>query len=479
MSTAIAKTMEVGSLDRTELRTATRFSRGWKLTLIACDVAMFVIAIAAAISVLLHFHYVVRENGVIISAAIAIGISIVVFERLGLYRRSFAFAAKDEFYYTVVALIIGFAPQLIVFTLVHSISTSRIVLLTGLVFSVITVGGMRALAHAYLDVMSLRRTRSVAVVGAVERVEKAAAEFKRSGTKGIIKIAVDDFDAQMCECALNFDAECRDVPWFREACERGAELIVLTEAPEPHVVPYLLNAAARHNMRIVIAPPRIVAHSYSVRVMTQGAQVLILTEQLGACREGNQLVKRIVDVSLASIALIVFLPIMLIAALAVYLESGFPIIFRQVRIGRFGREFEILKFRSMPLDAEAHTGAVWTVPGDTRATRVGAFLRRTSIDELPQVFNVLRGEMSIVGPRPERPIFVEQFRRQLPRYDERHLVRPGITGWSHIHMKRSHGQSEVGERLRLDLFYIENWSLYMDLSIVFKTAAELPFHRAV
>lgn len=478
MSTAFAKAL-TRSRDRIEERTATRFSLAWKLTLIACDVGMFAIAITAAIALLLHFHVVVlHADGVIVSAVIATGISILVFERLGLYHRSFAYAAKDEFYYTVVALIIGFAPQLIVFTLVHSISTSRVVLLTGLLFSIITVGGMRALEHTFRDALDLRRTRRVAIVGAADRVDKAAAEFRGAASTRTINIAVDDFDAQMRQYDFGTDPTFHNVPWFREACERGAELVVLTEAPEPQVVPYLLSAAARHNIRVAIAPPRIVAHSYSVRIMTQGSQVLILTEQLRACREINQFVKGLVDVVLASIALVVFLPIMLAAALAVYLESGYPIVFRQVRVGQFGREFEILKFRSMPVDAEAKTGAIWTSQGDTRATRVGAFLRRTSIDELPQVFNVLRGEMSLVGPRPERPMFVEQFRRQLPRYDERHLVRPGITGWSHIHMRRNPDQSEVGERLRLDLFYIENWSLYMDLSIVFKTAAELPFHRA-
>jgi lipopolysaccharide/colanic/teichoic acid biosynthesis glycosyltransferase len=129
-------------------------------------------------------------------------------------------------------------------------------------------------------------------------------------------------------------------------------------------------------------------------------------------------------------------------------------------------------------DAEAASGPVWARTGEERKTRLGALLRRVSLDELPQLLNVVRGEMSIVGPRPERPFYVEQFRKMLPRYDERHLVRPGITGWSHIHMKRNVDTSAIGERLSYDLFYLEHWSVFMDILIVYKTGAEFLFHSA-
>jgi lipopolysaccharide/colanic/teichoic acid biosynthesis glycosyltransferase len=132
----------------------------------------------------------------------------------------------------------------------------------------------------------------------------------------------------------------------------------------------------------------------------------------------------------------------------------------------------------MRVNAEAATGPVWATAGDPRKTRLGSFMRRVSIDELPQVFNVLRGEMSLVGPRPERPVFVDEFRRRLPRYDERHLVRPGITGWSQVHMKRVLTVNDVSQKLSHDLFYVENWSYFMDVSVIVKTAAEFLFHRA-
>jgi lipopolysaccharide/colanic/teichoic acid biosynthesis glycosyltransferase len=183
------------------------------------------------------------------------------------------------------------------------------------------------------------------------------------------------------------------------------------------------------------------------------------------------------DVVLACLALAIFAPVMILAAIAVYLDSGSPILFKQERVGVGGRPFSIFKFRSMRLDAE-RDGARWATDDDPRKTRVGGFIRRFSIDEMPQLFNVLRGEMSLVGPRPERQIFVDLFRSTLPRYDERHLVRPGITGWSHVHMRRNVETSAAGERLEYDLEYVENWSPFLDIAVLFQTLCEFVFHRA-
>jgi lipopolysaccharide/colanic/teichoic acid biosynthesis glycosyltransferase len=199
---------------------------------------------------------------------------------------------------------------------------------------------------------------------------------------------------------------------------------------------------------------------------------------LCACRPATLALRRACDLVLVVPALIVLAPVLSLIALVVALDSGLPVVFRQTRVGRLGKPFEILKFRTMPLDAERATGAVWAPLDEGRATRVGRFLRRTSLDELPQLFNVLRGEMALVGPRPERPVFVEQFRTELRNYDDRHLVAPGITGWSHVNMRRNIDISAVGERLAYDLFYVEHWSPLLDASILVKTLAEFLFHRA-
>jgi len=190
---------------------------------------------------------------------------------------------------------------------------------------------------------------------------------------------------------------------------------------------------------------------------------------------GNRVLKRLLDLALTVPALVLLSPLLALIAAAVKMDSPGPVLYRQERIGLGGRPFGMLKFRSMRADAEKHTGPVWAKAGDPRRTRTGAFLRRTSLDELPQLLNVLRGEMSLVGPRPERPHFVREFAKRVPRYMERHAVLPGLTGWSQANGLR--GDTPVEERVKYDLFYIENWSFWLDLRIMFRTGMEVFHHQ--
>jgi lipopolysaccharide/colanic/teichoic acid biosynthesis glycosyltransferase len=186
-------------------------------------------------------------------------------------------------------------------------------------------------------------------------------------------------------------------------------------------------------------------------------------------------IKRSLDIAIASVALFLLSPLMLLTTFAIAVESGRPIVFRQQRVGRFGTPFTLLKFRTMKQDA----GQSWVKPGDTRVTRLGTFLRRTSIDELPQFFNVLRGDMSLIGPRPEMCEYARRFELQFPGYRDRHIVKPGITGWAQIQLKRNLEPSDAPEVLAYDLFYVEHACLVLDGIIFFKTAAEFLLHRAV
>ena len=181
----------------------------------------------------------------------------------------------------------------------------------------------------------------------------------------------------------------------------------------------------------------------------------------------NRVLKRSFDLVFGALALVLAGPAMLAIAAALKLTSSGPVLFHQERMGVDGRRFHMLKFRTMEVDAEAHTGPVWARPDDPRRTRLGAFLRRWSFDELPQFFNVLRGEMSLVGPRPERPSFVEEFRRRVPGYMLRHKVKAGITGWAQINGWR--GNTSIERRIECDLYYIERWSLAFDLKILVQT----------
>ena len=189
----------------------------------------------------------------------------------------------------------------------------------------------------------------------------------------------------------------------------------------------------------------------------------------------NLVVKRIFDLVVATVLLVPGLPLMAILAIAIKLDSPGPVIFRQERVGQHGHAFTAYKFRSMVRDAEADTGPVFTSRADPRITKIGRFLRRTGFDEVPQVWNVLKGEMSLVGPRPERPHFVAQFEQEISGYSQRHEVKPGITGWAQLNDLRQ--DTPIEQRTIYDTYYVENWSLAFDLKILVATFVRVFVHR--
>ena len=184
----------------------------------------------------------------------------------------------------------------------------------------------------------------------------------------------------------------------------------------------------------------------------------------------RSLEKRFFDLFASLILLGVSWPVMLLTALAILLESGFkgPVLYRQVRVGEKNKNFEVLKFRSMKMDAEKN-GVQWAQQNDNRVTLIGRFIRKCRIDELPQIFNVLRGDMSFVGPRPERPEFVQGFNERIPYYCERHRVKPGITGWAQLCYPYGADENDTIQKLQYDLYYVKNYSLFLDFSIMFNT----------
>jgi len=187
------------------------------------------------------------------------------------------------------------------------------------------------------------------------------------------------------------------------------------------------------------------------------------------------LVKRTLDLAIASTALVLLSPLFAAIALAIQLSDRRPVFYRQQRMGLDGRPFEIVKFRSMRHGAEDELGPTWAAPDDPRRTGVGRFLRRWSLDELPQLVNVVKGEMSLVGPRPERPEFVREFKEKFPQYMLRHRVRAGMTGWAQVNGWR--GATSLAKRIEYDLYYIENWSLGLDLKILWLTVRYGLRHR--
>ncbi|ABC29500.1 Sugar transferase involved in lipopolysaccharide synthesis [Hahella chejuensis KCTC 2396] len=204
---------------------------------------------------------------------------------------------------------------------------------------------------------------------------------------------------------------------------------------------------------------------------------MIFADGFGAVST-RSITKRGFDILSSLSLLLVTWPIMLLTVLAIKLEEGWsaPVLYKQERVGLNGRPFPVMKFRSMRVDAEKH-GAVWAQKNDTRVTRVGGFIRKVRIDELPQIFNVLLGDMAVVGPRPERPIFVEKLSEKIPYYNERHRVKPGITGWAQLCFAYADSEEDTKEKLRYDLYYIKNQSLLLDLIVLIQTVEVILFKK--
>jgi putative colanic acid biosynthesis UDP-glucose lipid carrier transferase len=209
--------------------------------------------------------------------------------------------------------------------------------------------------------------------------------------------------------------------------------------------------------------------------LTEMAGIPVVNISYSAIDGANQLLKMVEDYLLSSVLLILASPLMLLIALGIKTTSPGPVLYRQRRVGWNGKEFTMFKFRTMPVDIEQHSGPVWAKSGEKRATPFGAFLRSTSLDELPQLFNVLLGEMSLIGPRPERPVFVEKYKDEIPHYMKKHLVKAGVTGWAQVHGWR--GNTCLHTRIEHDLYYIENWSLWLDIKIIVMTVFRGLIHK--
>ncbi len=472
---AVALDNEFAALPHADARPGVHsFSRTWVLALVVSDVVLFLAATyLAGLFVKSFWLSNLPIRHIAFPAMLTAVLSVVTLWQLGLYRQSFAMSVRDEFYHAVAALALASAPVLVFFSLFPMISTSRVVAIVALIFAITFIGTVRAIAHHVRDAVMLARPRRIAVVGHPSRLEFAEDAMRSLPNARVFRLSVPNIDAVG---ALTPDAVAAQ-PWFQHAAAWGCDTLVFTEVLAPSLMPQVLSAAERVGMTIAFAPPRFRVHAYELHMESIGKQALIVARPLRATQPGARLGKRVFDLVVSVAALVLFAPVMALVAAAISLEDGEPVVYRQERVGRNGKTFHMLKFRSMRLDAEKDGARLATV-GDARVTVVGKLIRRTSLDELPQLFNVLRGDMSIVGPRPERPVFVEQFEKQHPRYAERHLVAPGITGWSQVYGKRVLGFDDVPDKLRGDLFYVENWSLFMDVAVCLKTATEVFFHKA-
>jgi exopolysaccharide biosynthesis polyprenyl glycosylphosphotransferase len=253
------------------------------------------------------------------------------------------------------------------------------------------------------------------------------------------------------------------------------DLVLISLSYQEHPQLYeLVRECAGLNTEIMMVPDLLEMMTNQVRVKEIEGIPFIKIKAV-PFSTWNVILKRSFDLLFSSVVLVLTSPLFVLIALLIKLDSKGPVFYKQERVGLDGKPFQILKFRSMKTDAERATGPVWAQKDDPRITRVGRFLRRFSLDELPQLINVWKGEMSIVGPRPERAHFVEQFKNEVPKYLDRHRVRTGMTGWAQVNGLR--GNAPIEERTKFDVYYVENWSLVFDLKIILKTIRAVLFGK--
>jgi len=260
-----------------------------------------------------------------------------------------------------------------------------------------------------------------------------------------------------------------EIPALIESQRINEVIIAIPEAPHQEILK-VASKCDRGRVSVKVFPDVFQIMATEVSIGDLGGLPLLTMRDV-ALRGWRLTVKRVIDVVGSAMTLEILSPLMLLLGILIKLDSEGPIFFTQERMGLDGKRFLMLKFRSMRANAEEETGPVWATANDSRRTRLGTTIRRFSIDELPQFINVLLGDMSLVGPRPERPVFVEQFKQSIPRYMDRHREKAGITGWAQVNGLR--GDTSIIERTKYDLWYIENWSVALDLRSLIRTAMNL------
>jgi Undecaprenyl-phosphate glucose phosphotransferase len=349
---------------------------------------------------------------------------------------------------------------------------------TIILFSLLTAGSiLTARRMLWAAIRSLRArgfNQTLAVIVGTGRVaRKTARSLRRASWMGIKNLGFIEDQSNRWTADLDILGTFNDLPELIKRYNIGHVFIALplSRYDDARRVYDILSQTVVE-VRLVADIPNLAGVSLTTTNL-DGLPVLGLRESphFGL----NVVIKRVMDIALSITGLILLSPLLALIALFVKWTSPGPVFYRQERCGLNGGTFPMLKFRSMRVDAEGQTGAVWAKKDDPRRTRFGTFLRKTSLDELPQLFNVLMGDMSLVGPRPERPVFIQQFRRSIPNYMARHAVKAGITGWAQVHGWR--GNTSLRKRVQYDLYYITHWTPWLDLRILWMTVFHGVFHR--
>ncbi|MGE0487374.1 MAG: TIGR03013 family XrtA/PEP-CTERM system glycosyltransferase [Gammaproteobacteria bacterium] len=400
------------------------------------------------------------SQALVFAAAIVLGMT-----AMGLYHRDLGMQPADVMLRLILSFVCGFVMMGTVYLVLPGLIVGGSVFATALVCSFIGIATCRLVCAANDEV---ERGVRILVLGVGERarqIEKHAATDRRGlRVAGYVDLGRDQL---AIEQGRRF--EITDGASLRALAEEldVDEIVVASDDRRNSLPVDQVLECKMHGLRIIEAADFFERQLGKIRLDTLHPSNVIFAD--GFTQAVIKLTeKRILDIVASALMIVLALPVMLVTALVIYLESGGPVLYRQERVGHRGKTFTLLKFRSMRQDAEAN-GAVWARQNDNRVTRVGNFLRRTRIDELPQLVNVLRGDMSFVGPRPERPEFVAELAKAIPYYELRHYVKPGITGWAQILYPYGASINDSREKLQYDLYYLKNYSIFLDINILLQT----------
>lgn len=413
--------------------------------------------------------------GMLITQVAAI---LIVFFFYRLYHRQRSLSYVDQFYSIFGAASVGMiiSIALISFFFKNALDYPRLMMVYVWVLTILFTSLGRAIQSRVQLSLQARNwgEERVLIVGTGEVGRMVMQKIKRTPGLGYRVIGFVDDETKVravqdCPVLGNTD----EIPDLIQSQKINEVIIAMPEASHQDILK-IASKCDRGRVTIKVFPDVFQILATEVSIGDLGGLPLLTMRDV-ALRGWRLTVKRVIDMVGSAITLVILSPIMMLLAVLIKLDSEGPVFYTQERMGLDGKRFMMLKFRSMRANAEEETGPVWATADDSRRTRLGTYIRRFSIDEFPQFINVLIGDMSLVGPRPERPIFVEQFKQSIPRYMDRHREKAGITGWAQINGLR--GDTSIIERTKYDLWYIENWSVALDLRIIIRTVLNIFIDR--
>ena len=417
-------------------------------------------------------------SGYINSSFVFIPMWLLVFQSRRMYGTRRNSHLSDEFFAIVRLVSIGLLIVMSATFFYRSFSYSRgvFILLWGSSIVTITVGRFFVMEFEKLLYRRGKELKTVAIVGSNAAADAVCSLLMSRPSLGYEIAGYYADEPSSSSSTLHqtkYLGPIKSLPNDITTYRLQAALIALSYKEHPQLLEMIRDAEGL-NIELMMVPDLLDLMTSRVHIRDIEGIPFIQIKEI-PLSTWNLISKRVFDFSFSSLILVLTLPLTLIIALIIKLTSPGPMFLLQERIGLDGRTFILVKFRTMRTDAEHSTGPVRAKKGDIRTTSIGRLLRRTSLDELPQLWNVLKGQMSIVGPRPERPFFVEQFKGKIPRYLERHRVKTGMTGWAQVNGLR--GDAPIDERTKFDIYYVENWSLVFDMKIILKTIRAVIFGK--